>query len=370
MPVQEQETVPLTSDAEIADLLPELSNQAVIAVDTEFNRTSTYRPQLCLVQLAAGANSALIDMLTGADYAGLRQLLADDPGLKLFHAGKQDLEALQLTFGWLPNRILDTQIAAGLLGYPAQAGYATLVEELLGLQLDKAATRTDWSRRPLSDAQLHYARDDVVYLLQVYDRLHARLLAAGRYEWALEDSAALLDPALYVVEPAAAWRKLGGLTRLPVPALARARAIATWREERAQSIDRPRQWVLADKAVLNIARADPPDAAALARVPDVPPAVARRQARDLLEALARGNNMLKTDSVDLQPEPRPEPPDPAALKALAKLVGNCADGLGVAPEILATRKELTGILRGEYEQRVTGGWRREVIGAELLAAVA
>lgn len=369
MPVPDHETVPLTTDAEIATLLPELAGQEVIAVDTEFNRTSTYRPQLCLVQLAAGPRSALIDMLTDADYAGLRQVLADDPGLKLFHAGKQDLEALQLTFGWLPNRILDTQIAAGLLGHPAQAGYATLVEKLLGLQLDKTATRSDWSQRPLTNAQLRYAREDVVYLLQVFDQLHEQLLAAGRYEWALEDSAALLNPALYLVEPAAAWRRLGGLARLPVPALARARAIATWREHRAQTIDRPRQWVLADKALLNIARADPPDAAALARVPDVPPAVTRRQGQQLLEALAQGNDMLKEDSLDLQPEPRPEPPDPVALKALAKLVGECADGLGLAPEILATRKELTGLLRGEHEQRVTSGWRRAVIGTELLAAV-
>lgn len=365
----EPEVLPLTADAEIDALVPKLSGLEVIAVDTEFNRTSTYRPQLCLVQLAAGPDSALIDMLSEANYTGLRQLLAADPGLKLFHAGKQDLEALQLTFGWLPNRILDTQIAAGLLGHPAQAGYAKMVEKLLGLQLDKAATRTDWSQRPLTEAQLRYAREDVVYLLLLYDQLREQLLAAGRYEWALEDSAALLDPTLYVVEPAEAWRRLGGLARLPLPALARVRALASWRENRAQTIDRPRQWVLADKALLNIARADPPDAAALTRVPDVPPAVARRQAQQLLEALANGNAALKTDATDVQREPRKEAPDPDALKALAKLVGNRAAHLGLAPEILATRKELAGLLRGEQEQRVTGGWRREVIGNELLAAV-
>lgn len=369
MPAPDRKCEPLTASADISALVHTLAGHDVLAVDTEFNRTNTYRPQLCLVQLAAGDRNALLDMLADADFSGLKHLLAADASLKLFHAGKQDLEALQLNLGWLPNRVFDTQIGAGLLGYPPQAGYATLVEQILGLQLDKSATRTDWSRRPLSDEQLRYAREDVIYLLRLYDYLRQKLHAEGRYDWALEDSLALLDPALYVMEPGEAWRRLGGLTRLPIPIQARARAVASWRERRAQAIDRPRQWVLSDKALINIAKADPRDSRALTEVAEVPPAVARRQSKPLLEALARGNDTLKSDEHSLQRVPRPEPTDSGALKALAKLVDRQAEALGVAPELLATRKELTGLLRGEQEQRVTSGWRREVIGEALLAAV-
>lgn len=365
----DQQTQPLTTSTGLAALGASFSTSALLAVDTEFNRTSTYRPQLCLVQLAGGMHAALIDMLADADFSVLKELLVEHASLKLFHAGKQDLECLQLNLGWLPNQIFDTQIGAGLLGYPPQAGYATLVQQILGRQLDKAATRTDWARRPLSAEQLRYAREDVVYLLELYDHLQARLHAEGRFDWAQEDSKALLDPSLYIVRPQEAWRRLGGLSRLPLPVQARAHAIAEWRESRAQEIDRPRQWVLSDKALLNIARADPTDAAALAQVTEVPPAVARRQGEALLAALAQAKARLDQGGTGLRQEPRPEPTDADALKALAKLVSSRANELGVAPELLATRKELTGLLRGEQQQRATSGWRRTVIGDALLAAL-
>lgn len=369
MPVSNEQSQPLTTSADIASRVRDFAGCDILAVDTEFNRTSTYRPQLCLVQLAASSGDALIDMIAGADFSPLKTLLGDDPCIKLLHSGKQDLEALQLTLGWLPNRVFDTQIAAGLLGHPPQAGYATLVEKVLGVKLDKSATRTDWSKRPLSDEQLSYAREDVIYLLELYAHLRDQLVAAGRYEWAQEDSQAMLDPALYVVDPAAAWVRLGGLNRLPVPMQARARRIAEWREARAQQADRPRQWVLSDKAIMNIARANPGNSSELGQVEEVPPAVARRQAQPLLAAVAQANEDLEKNTQDLKREPRPEPTDNAALKNLARLVGRQADALGVAPELLATRKELTCLLRGEQDQRVTSGWRREVIGEALLSAV-
>jgi ribonuclease D len=361
-------TQPLHTVTEIVAATTAFSDAPVIAVDTEFNRTSTYRPELCLLQLAAAGRDVLVDMLAAVDFSAVRELLVDGDGLKLFHAAKQDLEALQLNLGWLPNRIFDTQIAAGLLGHPPQAGYGTLVDQVLGLQLDKSATRTDWSKRPLSDAQLHYAREDVIHLLSLYGRLREELLARDRYEWAVEDSAALLDPGLYLVAPEAAWQRLGGLSRQPAAVQARARALAAWREARAQQVNRPRQWVLSDKALLNIARANPADSATLARVAEVPPAVVRRQGPALLEAVEGGNAAVARDAAEFERR-APPPPDAKALKALARLVDERAGALGLAPETLATRRELAGLLRGEITQRVTSGWRRAVIGAELLSAL-
>ncbi len=368
MPALTTSTV-ISSMPEIDTLLSGLQKSPVVAVDTEFNRTNTYRPQLCLVQLASTGELGLIDMLAGLDTEPLRRLLSDSGGLKLFHAASQDMEVLQLSLGTLPNRIFDTQIAAGLLGYPPQMGYAKLVAELLDVELDKGATRTDWSRRPLSDTQLKYAAADVTWLLEIYAILHERLQETGRLAWAEEDSARLLDPSRYVVDPELAWQRLPGIAYLPVDAQYRARALAKWREERAMRIDRPRQWVLSDKALLNLAQANPASPTELARIEDLPPAVARRQAGALLDALRRANESAKSDKLGLVRRERSDAPDRDALKQLSAVVNAVAERFGLSPEILATRRELIGLLQGELDQRVTSGWRRGVIGEQLLAAI-
>ncbi|MDJ0927606.1 MAG: ribonuclease D [Gammaproteobacteria bacterium] len=357
----------LDSDASIARL-PELFRDAdPIAADTEFNRTNTYRPELCLVQLATDGELALVDMLAAIEPTPLLELLTQTPGVKLFHAASQDMEALQLNLGVLPNRVFDTQIAAGLLGYPAQIGYATLSAEILGVQLDKAATRTDWSRRPLSASQLHYAAEDVTHLFALYADLRDRLVAAGRYAWAEEDSARLLNPARYQADPENAWQRLGGVAYLPVDVQARARALAAWRERRAMRINRPRQWVLQDKALMNIAHADPADTAMLTATEGLPPAIARRQGERIIAVLRDAN--AGAGRQDLEQRCRPATPDRAAVKRLAQLVTETATALDVAPELLATRREITGLLRGDLDQRVMSGWRRDVLGETLLAAL-
>jgi len=354
---------PIRDSARLADLPARFGAADSIATDTEFNRSSSYRPQLCLVQLAADGELALLDMLAELDPAPLVSLLTTSPALKLFHAASQDLEVLLLALDILPNRIFDTQIAAGLLGYPAQVGYAALVADLLGVELDKGATRTDWSRRPLSARQLAYAAADVVHLHELYGRLRERLAALGREDWALEDSERLLDPARYRVVPEQAWERLAAIPYLPVAVQRRARALAAWRERRAQRIDRPRQWVLSDKLLLLIAQANPRDPQALARIPDLPPAIARRQGQQIIAALAAAE---RTPAEDIVQRQRPAPPDEAMLKQLAAMVRARAAELDIAPELLATRRELAALLRGETEQRVTSGWRREVIGRQLL----
>ena len=255
------------------------------------------------------------------------------------------------------------------LGYPAQIGYANLVAEVLAVPLDKGATRTDWARRPLSARQLHYAAEDVTHLFALHDALRERLEREGRYAWVEEDSRRLLDPDRYRVNPAEAWRRLGGIPFLPVAVQARARALCAWREERAIRINRPRQWVLPDKALLAIAATDPSDVSALEGVDGLAPAIARRQGKRILDRLSDANAQVAADAIDFVQQTRPESLDSTQVKRLGKLVAACADELGIAPELLATRKELSGLLRGQLDQRVTGGWRREVIGETLLGAL-
>jgi ribonuclease D len=369
MPAPQPAASLISTQSELEGACRDFDTCDCIAVDTEFNRTNTYKPQLCVVQLAADSRLALLDMLPEQDFTALERLLATNPSLKLFHAAKQDFEALLLSCEFLPNRVLDTQIAAGFLGYPAQIGYARLVQEVLGIELDKGETRTDWSRRPLSDRQLHYAAADVSHLFALYEVLKTRLEQAGRYEWAMEDSARLLDPALYRVDPDEAWQRLPGLAYQPVEVQARGRALAAWREARALRIDRPRQWVLGDKLLLAIAQANPAETQALGDIPDLPPAIARRQGDQILSSLAEANRALAAGELELERKSRSDAPDPAAVKALGAVLREQAEHMGMAPEILATRRELLGLLRGELEQPVLSGWRREAVGERLLAAL-
>jgi ribonuclease D len=351
----------------LCDNLAGIPNDA-IAVDTEFVRTQTYWPQLCIVQIALNGQQVAVDVLADFDTKHLRELLLERSELTIYHAAKQDMEALYSVYDQLPNAIFDTQVGAGLLGFQPQIGYAGLVGELLGIDVPKDQTRTDWSRRPLTDAQIKYALDDVAHLHEIFDIIGDRLRELGRYDWAIEDSNLMLDSSLYYIDPDAAWRRLSSIPYLPVAAQARARRLAAWREDRARRSDRPRQWILADKALLAVANDNPGDATALARIEGIPPAVARKQGRHIVEILLEANADLAADRLDLQQEPAPVPPDKAQVKRLSGIVRSAAEELGIAPETLATRKDVTGILAGRDDLRVLNGWRREIIGERLLEA--
>lgn len=360
----------IDSQPQLDDLCDDLAaiDDYSIACDTEFVRTRTYWPHLCVVQVAFHGRLTAVDMLTKMNTSRLREQLLDRSRFEIFHAAKQDLEALFAVYERLPRAIFDTQIAAGLLGFPPQIGYAGLVRELLGLELPKDQTRTDWSRRPLTDAQLNYALEDVAHLHELFDIVRDRLLGLSRFEWVLEDSDALLDPTLYSIAPDAAWRRLSGVPYLPVPVQARARRLAGWREERARRIDRPRQWVLADKVLLAIAHENPTAAGDLSRIDGVAPATARRQGKAIVDVIREANADIDSGRLKLEQRPIPLAPDKSRVRHLSGLVRNAADGLGIAPEILATRRDIAGILSGRHDSRALSGWRREVIGDRLLEA--
>jgi ribonuclease D len=343
-----------------------LVGQSVIALDTEFMRTDSYYPKLCLIQMAINDDLACIDVLAEIDTEKLRKILVNQPTPKIFHAAKQDLEACYASYGHLLQPIVDTQIAAGLLGYPAQIGYASLVQEMLGISLDKGQTRTDWSRRPLTDAQIKYAGDDVRYLAELHTKLRTALQTAGRYDWALEDSAQLVDVEHYVFRPEDAWRRLSGLQFLPAPVQARAHGIAAWRERRAQRINRPRQWVLTDKGLMALANADPRDENGLSDLQGLPPGVIRKQGRSLLKELSLANEDFSSGRVQLRQASKSEAPNPRILKRLSAIVSAKATELGIVPETLGTRRDLTALMRGERNIKLLTGWRSGIIGAELL----
>lgn len=369
MPAIHKQSRLIDTQKQLDELCNGLLDRPIIAMDTEFVRTQTYFAHLCLIQIATDAHLVYVDVLADLDCRPFVELLATGNSMKVIHAAKQDIEALYSTYGQIPGPIFDTQVAAGLLGFQPQIGYATLVEELLGIRLEKGQTRTDWSRRPLTAAQTDYALDDVLYLSEMHSILRKRLETGGRYTWALEDSAALTDSRLYDSPTEDAWQRLPGIAYLPVPVQSRARLLATWRENQARKLDRPRQWILADKVLLRIAEADPEDGSSLRQVSDLPAGVARKQGEALLEVLRQANDDVAQSRIEFRQQVKPPTPDQKALKRLAQIVHSTADELGISADLLATRRDLTALMRGQNDTRQLSGWRRDVIGQRLLAAV-
>ena len=358
----------VTTQSALAAAVFRLESADRLAIDTEFMREKTYHAQLCLVQVASVSDCFLVDPLAGLDLGPLHALLADRGKLKILHAARQDLEVLQAGARAVPAPVFDTQVAAALIGLPPQVGYADLVARRLGHSIDKGQTRTDWSRRPLSPEQLAYAADDVHHLLALHADLAAALAALGRDAWLAEDAAGLEDPALYRTEPSDAWRRLKGLGRLAPSAQSVARALAEWRERRAIESDKPRGWILADDALYGIAAVSPRTLDALAEVRALPPATLRRRGEELValvvEALAR-----PADVVVAEPA-RPTPEENAKVSKLQAVVRDAATELDIAPEILATRRDVESLVfPGRGESAVMRGWRRAVVGERLLATL-
>ena len=361
---------PLTDDAAIARLAGRLEGAPFIGLDTEFLRERTYRPQLCLLQVAVPGEIQCVDPIAASTLAPLQPAMIGAGIPKVMHAARQDLEVLLLTGGNVPAPDFDTQVAASLLGFPPQAGYAELVARQLGHSIDKAQTRTDWSRRPLTPAQLAYAADDVHHLLQLHADFTAALDAQGRIEWLREDCAALEDPALYRTEPADAWRRLKGLGRLRPREQAVARALAAWREQRAIASDKPRGWILTDDALYALATLAPVSTADLEKIPALPPAVIRNRGEELLALIGSARNADDDSSAVPTPQ-RLTPEQTRLIGRLQQQVRDVATELGISPEVLATRRDIEALALGSRgSSSLLKGWRRGVIGEQLLALLA
>ncbi len=354
---------PIASAPRLAALLDAIGSDSRVAVDTEFLRERTYFPRLCLVQLAGAQSLALIDALADVALEPLYRFLADRKRTKVLHAAHQDLEIFAHATHAVPGPIFDTQLAASLVGFAPQIGFGDLVREVLGVSLEKGHARTDWTRRPLSAAQLKYARDDVRYLLPLANALAEKLEAAGRSGWLAEDAAAAEDLTLYVQDPATAWERLKWVNALAGKPAAAARRLAAWREERALRLDRPRGWILSDAALSALVDRMPRDASELEGLTELPPAVRSKCSGELLEVIAAaGGERLETR----REGGRLDPEQLALVKRLADETRKIAGELKLNAEVLATQKELRALVRGERDLRVLTGWRRAVAGEPLL----
>lgn len=335
-----------------------------IAVDTEFMREKTYYAELCLIQVATPEQLACIDPITIDDLTPLLDLLFDSRITKVFHAAEQDLEVFHTVSGRVPAPIFDTQLAATLAGYDDHIGYARLVADRLGVQLDKAYTRADWHHRPLEPAALSYAGDDVRYLAALYPALRDDLKRRNRLDWLDEDFAVLTDAHRYQTEPAQAWRRVKGIARLRPAQQQVLASLAQWRETEAMRANRPRRWIVKDDVLLDLARRQPRQRGQLASLRGLPPAVAERHGDALLAAIREGQAH----------EPLALVQAPARLgdegEAVTDLLMACLRSQAIAhdisPATIASRRELERLLHGERDLSVLHGWRRRIAGAALL----
>ena len=350
----------------LAALTTTLGGLARIGLDTEFLRERTYRAQLCLVQTATAAEAACIDPLALPDLSPLARVLTADSVLKVMHASRQDLEVL-LPLAGLTRPVFDSQIAASLTGLPAQVGYAEAVWRFLGQRLDKSHTRTDWSRRPLSTEQVEYALDDVRYLLPLAARLEEELARLGRLEWLAEELATLADERTLTVAPEDAWLRLKGLRPLDPPRERLARALAAWRERAAIEHNRPRGWILDDALLREIVMQVPRTLTALAAIPEIPPGLVKRRGVELLECVERAQ--VPQPPPALPGRPRPDPLKTALVRKLGSISQAVARELNLVPEVLATRRDLEQLAEGRRDGALLHGWRRAVLGEQLLAAL-
>jgi ribonuclease D len=348
------------------------------ALDTEFMGEGRYRTLLCLVQVAIpdavgeGESIELLDPLSGEeDFAPLARALADPAVQVVVHAGRQDIALVRRSFQTDVHNVFDTQVAAGFAGMSAQASYESLLSELLGVRVAKSASFTRWDARPLTREQLAYAREDVVHLLALAQELERRLRALGRLEWALEECSAL-EQASDERDPEAIFERLPRVRTLSASARPVARELVVWRERTAREADRTVQSVLADAALVEIAKRKPRNAGQLAQLRGAGTHGMRRRASELLEVVARARE-LPEDPPPARVHTAPALPQDAPLIVLCEaLLRARAREAGLAYELLASRADLQQIVTAHREEsggaevRTLRGWRRELVGAELL----
>lgn len=346
-----------------------MSTEPFLAVDTEFLRDKTYWPQLCLVQVAGTDEAAAIDPLAdGIDLAPLHRLMNDPGILKVFHAARQDLEIFFHLTGTVPAPLFDTQVAAMVCGFGESASYETLASKLARAQIDKSSRFTDWSARPLTDKQLSYALSDVTHLRVVYDKLNQRLIRAKRAHWIAEEMAILSDPATYRLDPEQAWVRLRPRTNNP-RFLSILRELASWREQEAQRRNLPRNRLLRDEALLEVAATAPTGTSDLARSRSLTRGIVEGPIGDaLLAAVARGA-AVPTDQAPRMAERADLPPGRAPLVELLKvLLKTKCEQHDVAQKLIASSADLEHIACSDTANvPALQGWRREVFGDDALA---
>lgn len=353
----------------LRELQAQLRDSEWLAVDTEFMRERTYYPRLCLIQVSNGEIAACVDPIAlGEEIRPFLDLLFDGSILKVFHAARQDLEIFWHQWQQIPLPLFDTQPAAALLGYGEQIGYANLVRQVLGVELPKDQSRTDWSARPLNPDQIRYALDDVIYLGRLYLELRGRLSDRERLQWLAADFAELANPATYEPDPRELWKKVKGRQHLRGRQLAVLRSLAEWRETQARARDLPRKWILKDDVLVELSRRLPRNLEDLARVRGIEAGWVRKEGKTLIDLIRKAAALPKDRwPVEKRRPPALTPEQEAMVDYLSAALHLLAARHQLTPQAIATHKDLERLVRGNPDCPLLHGWRRAVAGEPLQA---
>lgn len=376
----------IVDNGELAKACALLKDAAVLALDTEFVRTNTFYPKPGLIQIGNGKEIFLLDPLTLTEWQPFLALLSDSNITKLLHSGSEDLVLFQHTFGQLPEPLFDTQKAAAFLGYGANISYLNMVKELIGVELEKGETRSDWCARPLSERQLHYAALDVHYLPDIFQVLHQQLLDKGYLSWLQDECQQMLDTA-WQNEDQNLWPLLflnvGSAWRLNPQQLAILQQLVIWRETIARERNKPRSWIAKDAELVLLVQHRPEDRQALSALKDVSKSLQQRDG-DAILAILHQKVVLSSEFNEMADTLRAmsgQPLPPAlrpAIKRLQRAVTTVAEGTGIAPELLAKKKVLIEFLQsnrhGQSMERLIwpgaiDGWRRTLLQEPLFNAL-
>ncbi len=350
---------------QLADLCQLINQEPWIALDTEFLREKTYYPKFCLLQIASPTWVACVDPIAIDDLKPLFDAIYNPSIIKVLHACRQDLEIFYQITGKVPGPIFDTQIAAPLLGFQENPGYAMLVSSFLNVNLNKAHTRTDWSVRPLSEDQIQYAADDVIYLCKIYRIMCEQLEKLGRSDWLESDFELLKDPELYQLSPENAWFKIRGKNKLTGRQLSIMQSLTEWRERTAQQENKPRSWLLQDDLLLELAKLQPVTVPELAKIRNITDRTVNRYGKVLCELVDAARQQLPKPLNEKDRPAKRSQQQEAVLDVLSAVVRIRADQNSLNPIILATRKDLEDLLFGGEDCVLLHGWRFNMVGKEL-----
>jgi ribonuclease D len=336
------------------------------ALDTEFVREKTYYPLLALIQLATETEQACIDPLKIDDFSPLVELFENPGMMKILHSPSQDLEIFYQQFDALPRPMFDTQLAAAVLGYANQIGYADLVNRLCGVQLEKKFTRADWSKRPLSEGALDYAMDDVRYLIEMYQKLREDLERRNRLSWVETDFRLMTEKSHYQLDMTSLWKKLRGVQKLKGKALNNADQLCRWREQLAIDKNRPKRWMMKDEDLIDIARFAPASHKDLSHIGQLSADYLKKNGDAILQVIK--------DAKKVSPDQYPKQKDFTRLNTQQQAIADClmamsrviAEDNNISLASVTSKKEIDLLAAGKTDTRLHSGWRHEMLGRKLI----
>jgi ribonuclease D len=356
----------IDTEEQLTNICQQFSNKAFLAIDTEFVRNHTYYPILALIQICDGEQIALIDPVALDDLSPLMKVLYDESITKVLHSARQDLEILYCMNEAVPKNIFDTQIAAALLGFGEQIGYAALVKQLLRIELDKSQTRTDWLKRPLSKKQLLYAADDVRHLAKVYPLQKSRLEQQGRLAWLKNDFGFLSSVDTYKPTPDTIWRKIKGVNRLKPLQLAIIQQLCAWREQEAVKLNKPRRRILHDEVLIELALNPPENMDELQEIRGLHKKVLQPHGKTLMALILKGLQTPREKCPALPHYEKLTEDEEALADCLMAVIHLSASSNRISAKCLSTRKEIDALIKGKRELSILTGWRNELVGKDLL----